>query len=471
MIWCFFLSNIFNDSEPYSIDLLPDALIRLNKEIRPEHIEQFQVVITKAYQVVNYGLFWHSLHYRTKDLEDTFFVSSVYDNLIALFIIHYGLYLLKKFPKESAYIKELHDSYAPEKSGWQTVTGKFSTMKDWVGKEYPVFYTYHQVMIKALSIITKEVDLPLLSTPTHKPSWISANVLNDRILQYQKAKADIDKADLQLALSRCKPQEAHLLSQQKQELPFYSNYSWTFSGEKQKDKNWVEHYKLIINIPKTVKKIFSKKQTDLYSDIDYNIRYCLGPLDIQRFICMYPSTPDIPFALLTSDRFAFAQMDAAARDMALNGIETLWQLKIPVTEMTALFLSCCLLCSESNVRNFAAEIWTERINADLLDPSELGQIIGRLENAEWAPLKRLTDFIMGNLSVTTKHNLAFEKMIIALLLQIDKPIMNIKKLLEIYKELLVLNKSAVDVPISSKLESWQSENSLKKIVNELKVKN
>lgn len=55
---------------------------------------------------------------------------------------------------------------------------------------------------KALQKNTEGSVLPLLSFPTHKPYWVAAKTLLQRIIQYEKSKEAIDCIDLSIAISR-----------------------------------------------------------------------------------------------------------------------------------------------------------------------------------------------------------------------------------------------------------------------------
>ena len=50
--------------------------------------------------------------------------------------------------------------------------------------------------------IAKEIQLPLLSLPTHAPFWIAPHTLVQRMLDYQTKGVDLDLLDLSIALSR-----------------------------------------------------------------------------------------------------------------------------------------------------------------------------------------------------------------------------------------------------------------------------
>lgn len=423
----FFLSQVFDASEPYYYDLLPVALIKLNNQLDENSIGQLQIPFQKAYEIMLCQPFWHSLDYKTKAFQTTRFSWNVglYKHLLAAFFVNYGLYLQKKYPVATRFIKEMHKEAEEHDKNKLRKAYDFIQYKllirpltEWNGKKYAIYKSRHQIMLYALSLIEKGINIPLLSTPTHYPCWIDADILNERIKLYEKMGITPDNADRELALSRSYP-----LTYNRNLNSFYQQVTWQIPEEKEKDATWTMRPVLDISIRD-------------------NIRYCIGPLDVKQFILTYPSDPDVPFAQIVKDRFRFSQIpDAETRDFLTTSIAVLYDLKVELKEMASLFVACSMICSDKTIRNYAGEIWLERVGFDMIDSYQFGLILGKLLSAEWAPVKRLTDLISANLlNVSRKHNLALEEMLKAILLQIKKPVTNLKKLQSIYNELNALNK-------------------------------
>ena len=86
-----------------------------------------------------------------------------------------------------------------------------------------------------------------------------------------------------------------------------------------------------------------------------------------------------------------------------------------------------------------------------MDNARLGRVIGLHEKLEWAPVKRLTDLIQHHmLNISKNHNIALEELIFSVLLQMEKPVTNLKRILEIYHEVLALNHSSVHQEVVEK---------------------
>ncbi len=69
------------------------------------------------------------------------------------------------------------------------------------------------------------------------------------------------------------------------------------------------------------------------------------------------------------------------------------------------------------------------------------------------------------LNVSKNHNIALEELIFNILIQMDAPVTNLKKILEIYHEVLALNHSEAHHKVIEKLNNWKENSSLKKICN------
>ncbi|MDR2921301.1 MAG: DUF6493 family protein [Tannerella sp.] len=502
----FFLLQLFENGKPYQIDLLPATLIHLTKEINGTNVNQLERPLQKAYEICLSKPFHNIFEHKTNEFEKTYFWGAgSYYNLAALFFVQYCQHLTTLYPNEAAFIKEMHEeAVANDKREAQRTKGgifqydcQITLLNDWIYSKYKLFYAYHQVMLQALSFIEKGIRLPLLSTPTHLPCWIAPKTFIDRLMQYQQADQTLDPADLQLALARIAPESIPVVTRLAEEklnekyanqlLAFYageafpekektpctltniknyaSSYPWSIADEKKMDSTYTEHFVLEMSIPPSP----WIEEKNHYAGISDRLRLCIGTQDVTNFIYSYPAIPAIPFAMIVKDRFEFAQMpDAEFRDFLTASVAALFDMKVEIRSATSVFLACCMLCSEKTIRNYAAEIWIERTTGDQINNIELGNHIGRLGNAEWAPVKRLTELIDDRMIyISPKHNQALEQLVISILSQIKKPITNLKKLLEIYSELLSVNQSGVDFDKIPQLSDWVKENNLKKIVKQI----
>ena len=102
-----------------------------------------------------------------------------------------------------------------------------------------------------------------------------------------------------------------------------------------------------------------------------------------------------------------------------------------------------------------------------IDSARIGRILGSHQRTGWGPLKRLTDLIQQQMiNVSPLHNRELELLLTSLIAELpEQPVKELKKLLEIYSELLSVNNSRVtDERILQLLEIWKNTANLKKVI-------
>ena len=153
----------------------------------------------------------------------------------------------------------------------------------------------------------------------------------------------------------------------------------------------------------------------------------------------------------------------------LKGLYEIWH-RADYKETTYMFLATGLLCSDKVARELAAEIWIKANSEENVNNILLGEIIGRLEWGEYAPLKRFTDLLAANLfNVSKMHNKFLFKLLDLMIHNMnDVPIRGTKKLLEVFLE---LKYSFPDLEINpftkEKLLKWKETNTLKSIITKM----
>ncbi|MDF1697252.1 MAG: DUF6493 family protein [Saprospiraceae bacterium] len=153
----------------------------------------------------------------------------------------------------------------------------------------------------------------------------------------------------------------------------------------------------------------------------------------------------------------------------LKGLHSIWY-RSDYNEATYLFLATALLCSEKVSRELAAEIWIKANSMDQMNTNLFGEILGKLEHTEYAPLKRFTDLLSQNLlNVSKKLNASlYATMEIMIGKMNNTPIKGTKKLLELFLELHHTQaKESLEEACSKKLSAWSQNKSLKPIVRKL----
>lgn len=230
-----------------------------------------------------------------------------------------------------------------------------------------------------------------------------------------------------------------------------------------------------VNEKKGLKKIFanllSAPKEDppmLYEYMKFRAKYLsIEYNDIKRLIALVPNNPESILADTFNKCLQHPEFwEETSKRTVTAVIQMLYEIWESPGEIAKLFLGTCMLSADKTVVNIAGEIWLKAVSEKKIDNAELGIIIGIHERIEFAPLKRFTDLAMQNLfRVSPLHNIELEILIEYILIQLpDEPIKNLKKLLEIYQELLTTNNSAIKSPqVIDRLKVWEGNKGLQKL--------
>lgn len=193
--------------------------------------------------------------------------------------------------------------------------------------------------------------------------------------------------------------------------------------------------------------------------------------DIRRILLLTPNNPEVFLSQIVhrclNDPTFSGESD---KRMVIAALQTLHEIWNHYGNMAHLFLGTCMLASDKTVINIAGEIWLKAVTTSRIENKQLGKVIGLHERIEFAPLKRFTDLISQSMfRVSPIHDQQLRILIGHILLELpDKPIKNLKKLLEIYAEVLAINQSReTDEKLIDRFVKWNSSASLKKIIDRL----
>lgn len=192
--------------------------------------------------------------------------------------------------------------------------------------------------------------------------------------------------------------------------------------------------------------------------------------DIRRLLLLAPANPAPLLALVLSKSLKYPTFWSASDNKMvialLQGLHEIWD---HPGQMGHVFLGTCMLCPDKTAVSIAAEIWLQQVPLGKMDSASLGRTIGLHERVGYAPLKRFTDLVTQLMRVSALHNQELQVLVGYVLRELpDAPVTNLKKLLEIYFELLDLNKTTITHPaLMDKLRAWQQNASVKKIAAQL----
>lgn len=195
--------------------------------------------------------------------------------------------------------------------------------------------------------------------------------------------------------------------------------------------------------------------------------------DIERILGLAPNNPEPLLTLLIEDNLRFSEFweeDAPIRiQNALSWLLKNWNR--PYGDMAHLFLAASMVWKDLKCRRLAGEIWKKGVQQDNLNNKLLGEMLGKLISSTYAPLKKFTDLVKHQLiNLSQQHNEVLELLIIHLINKLPAvPPRNAKKLLEIYRELLIQNQSIIALKrVKILFALWQEVPHLKEVIQSLR---
>ncbi len=207
----------------------------------------------------------------------------------------------------------------------------------------------------------------------------------------------------------------------------------------------------------------------LYEAVHIQVDWALAMKnDVARLYSLYPNNPENLIAKFTDLNFRDANFFGEDnKKISLNLLEKLTTHPLPLGNMAHLFVAACMLSSDKTVRALAGELWIQSTRTQQINNEKLGEYIGKHFSIEFVPLKRFTDLLTENmLNISAYHNEQLQDLIENILLHLPvEPIKGLKKLLEIYLEIVSrTNKQSPEV-LNAKMDDWASTKSLTKVLS------
>ena len=404
----------------------------------------------------------------------------------------------------------------------------FKRLADWKPgySNATCFIPIQQLWLNVIRQIKGGNSLPLLSTPTHTPAYLQATELIRRLAAYQEAGKKPCSWDFQLAIARCAMEDKEeaiatarqllqdeylhlclfLLDENTQPEPPYNHpTAWIaaglvkapeteFKAFKSFSCNTLPHNHLTGDYEwKEVKPKENSYETDrrllqldshkwhkynernshqlwqehLIINSKYNMddsRY------MEPLLCCYPNRPEPLIAQIISNYMAFGSPQEDSKRTLACALRMLLSFHCPLKEMSLLLLSGSLLFVDKTVRSYAAELWIEGLSTGRINNHRVGEILARLINMELAPLKRFTTQVYESMYKRSAfHNRQLEELLTVFISGLpDKPVTGLKQLLELYLELLTINRSKVtNEQLLQRLQEWATNSNLKKVTTSL----
>lgn len=412
-----------------------------------------------------------------------------FDKILATFILEFSGDLLRELPnknisiKYNQYLAIINNENKNLKLNWG--------FHEWQKSTKAKFQPWINILINVLHSLQKTEPLPLLSTPTHLPCFIDPYTLVQRLKKYQAATQVPDNFDFQLAIQRCVTPENEInlagLSQNDTALLNYFFYGDVKSLKCVENDDLAlsaiitrnaSHYDLASfeyglillnknNLPAKIisndfpwcletkiqtapylKEEFSYKQLSVdiprnwqqeNTSLFYAFSFMKASADLatdkHRLLFSLPVAHDL--FLVQFIAYHFKTEYNESRDI-IHLLQAMLELPLPLTPMGHLLTAFCMLHADKTVRVLAGELWIDKLRYPQgVNSTHIGDILGRLEKENWAPLKRFTDLAMQSLiNISSRHNQSLLEMVTAMDSHLNTvKITNYKKLNELQLEL------------------------------------
>ncbi|WDB62024.1 DUF6493 family protein [Escherichia albertii] len=464
----FLAGQAFYNVESYYFDLLPAALLRFAPEINEENVNQLEPAFMQALETSEH--------------------ISFFDGMLGFFFMEYAAELISRFPLQTAKIKIVYENFQELKNTtdeWKKIDWGFHSYDKEDKKRSRSWIAFFK---NILLLLKNNVNLPLLSTPTHLPCFIDPAVFVLRLLQYQNAGVEPCSQDMQLAIQRCvfigsQPdisqlnteyaalvrylfsgaqdalaQVAHeewklaaiitrsavnpdttsfdvgytLLEKHALPMELLSNiFPWFIKGDKKNSPVRTFNFDVTTAVQNLEMTLFYAGSFMPCSKYSY-----FGGEYKRRTLYAFPWQGDA--TLMRYIEMNFHDPNISSTKSNLEILQALYDLPLPLSPMGHLLTGLCMLHADKTVRALAGELWIDKLRYPQgVNSTHIGDILGRLEKENWAPLKRFTDLAMQSLiNISSRHNQSLLEMVTAMDSHLNTvKITNYKKLNELQLEL------------------------------------
>lgn len=374
----------------------------------------------------------------------------------------------------SAFVLEfgtlLEQRHTPKKGGIKgllaDVKTTFSPKKSLQGRTYtplallPLDSTdsmicgVRNLLMEVIKLLKAEHAVPLLSVPTHRPCYVDALTLVERLAIYEKTGQQPRDMDLQLSIARCamdnkepalkaakeqlKGELRHLmlfLLDEKEEPcgPFTLQTAWVQAGlVKNPDTDYPQFSGFLLNLkphkfltgthtlppdyqPKPEQKTIFLNRSRQHSKLPYKPQLWQEFLngsaiwyvdaayaDIQA--SLLPNRPEPFLALCLEDCTYLASANKTETRIVSAALNMLMWHRMPLRDMDNLFMAAMLVYANPTVRALAGELWAAKVEQGALGSSDVGLALALLLHFKLFPLNRLTQLIAESLLHRSAHH-------------------------------------------------------------------
>jgi hypothetical protein len=195
--------------------------------------------------------------------------------------------------------------------------------------------------------------------------------------------------------------------------------------------------------------------------------WSLGP-DLPFLLTLLPNNPAPLHWHLLRTACRTDNMGSEGREAMLSFLRTQLAAGPSFDEAASALLAVGLTHFAPVCRALALEVLLASVEAGRLVPAALGQALGRLLAAAFAPVQRLADGLAQARAIGPATDAALRQTLDALLPELPAaPPRNVRKLLEAYADLTARTGQAVPAAVQARLREWSASASLKKAIGTL----
>ncbi|MEM6805564.1 MAG: DUF6493 family protein, partial [Bacteroidota bacterium] len=184
-------SQAFDNHHPLHFELLPAALMAFNKKLGPDELDRLGPALQRAYKLIMGD--WRS-------------GMGLLDHMLACFFASYIDEKLKSLAGACKSLRKIKESFAKNDLNWaleyKHYQQRIFPFMSWLKGNDRIYRPYFLKLQDVLRFLKKDIELPLLSTPSHGNYWLHPKVLVDRVATWQEEGVQMSHVDLQLAMSR-----------------------------------------------------------------------------------------------------------------------------------------------------------------------------------------------------------------------------------------------------------------------------
>ena len=371
------------------------------------------------------------------------------DRLLGLFFLEFGSAVEQRFNVDETSMKSRFMRFADIARGLGNFQAQsFTRLKSYKVRGYnsEVETLLKHLLTDYVEILSFDTSLPILSTPTHKPAWVNAETLIERLAKWQQAGVQPLSFDIQLALLRCAVDDVsaalkcarkllkgellhlmlYLLGEEKEPVkPVTLDTAWTqaqlikeahenIHGDSSFDltkelniitkvnREWVDYGKkpncydvfsrvVLDNI------FFALRKKQLFQNF-IDIRGIWSHYLAQTVVSFFPAFPAPLFSTILHNYGVFSNAHADDKMWVGYGLAFLHESQLPVRGILSVFVAYCIASSEATTRVSAMELCMERrLQTDgerlAVDLSVVGEALACFLKNGLFPLSRLTKLL------------------------------------------------------------------------------